>query len=332
MTENKIFLNSNIFFLFQSKRYPASTSQVNVSPPKTADDRINEDFHLPPLERIDSVDSQKKQYSPNSDHHSIKKFERQYFSRLTSDVGSKISIREKLSDINDENEVEHFENSFINKKDSRSSSSLDFVSEKLSLKMSTPPNTNSSDKVSLSCSSFLPYIEPVPEMSVQKKSFRSLNTPNAQYAGLNYSSSYLNPIIKYDVSKIKYAHRQCPLTSSQALSSKRLVDLDHWIQNRPKTTPEGTIAKTLFEEEPLCKNKLLRENRMKQKFKRSIKNPLSVSLGSGEKSSLMMEAFANHRDIPYDIASSLTSKDKPDFLHSHSKTDVETFLTAGLRG
>lgn len=249
----------------------------------------------------------------------MRKDEKKYFSEYASDGNGK---NNKLADINDELETEESENYNLNAKDSRASSTL---SDKMSLKT---PQRNSLESANLFCSSFLPYIGPVPETSITKKPFRRLNSSDNQCIGFSLSSSCLNPITKYDFSKLKH-NKECPLTSSQVLSTRRFLDLDNWIQSRPRTSPEDSLSKHLLEDESLCRNKFVRENRVKQKLKR-IRDPLSISLSSGEKASLLMEAYSNHTDIPYEI-SSLTSKSKPSFVHSHSKTDVGTFLNS-LKG
>lgn len=253
----------------------------------------------------------------------MKKDEKKYFSEYATDGNGKLNMHNKLADINDELETEESENYNLNAKDSRASSTL---SGKMSLKT---PQRSSLESANLFCSSFLPYIEPVPESSITKKPFRRLNSSDNQCIGFSLSSSCLNPITKYDFSKVKHNNKQCPLTSSQVLSTRRFLDLENWMQNRPRTSPEDSLSKHLLEDESLCRNKFVRENRVKQKLKR-IRDPLSISLSSGEKASLLMEAYTNHTDIPYEI-SSLTSKSKPSFVHSHSKTDVGTFLNS-LKG
>lgn len=280
------------------------------TPLKPANETPDEKFHLPSLQRNASLVSQSSQYLKNGDPQNVKDVEKHYFSRFAPVV-------EKLSDNNDEESV----NITANTKDSRASP-ISFVDKS--------PNTSSSSRkgsiepTSFSCSNFLPYIESMPGPT---STIKSQKTSNAQC--LSLSSSCLNPVIKQG---FKYAQKQCPLTSSQALSTKRLQDLDRWLQNRPKTTPEVSLSKKILEEESLCRSTLTRENRVRHKLKKSFKSPLSVSLSSGEKASLLMETYSNsHRDLPYEIAS-LPSKNKANFVHTHSNADVGTFLTAGLRG
>lgn len=253
----------------------------------------------------------------------MKKDGKQCFSEYGNGGNGQLNMHKKLVDINYEHETEESENYSLNAKDSRATSTL---SDKISIKS---PQRSNVESANLFCSNFLPYIEPVPESSITKKPFRRLSSSDNQCIGFSLSSSCLNPITKYDFSKVKHTQKQCPLTSSQVLSTRRFLDLDNWIQNRPRTTPEDSLSKHLLEDESLCRNKFVRENRVKQKLKR-IRDPLSISLSSGEKASLLMEAYTNHTDIPYEI-SSLTSKSKPSFVHSHSKTDVGTFLTS-LKG
>lgn len=310
----------------RSKRFPVPSSQAkeNVTIPKVSVDDGN--FHLPPLQRVDSIDSQTKQYSHRSSQHNFKKVDNNYFSRFAPDVGNRLH-RERLNETKHNSKYEHSENSVTN---SRASSTLDSISGKISYKVRSPQRKNSSDTVSVSCSSFLPNIEPMPGTSVPKKSSSTFSTPNAQYVELNLNSSCTSPVLKYDLSKVECANSQCPLTSSQTLFSERFSDLEHWMKNRPKTTPEGSLSRALVENELFSKNKLIRDSRLKNKMKRSIKSPLSVSLASGDRSSLMMDTYTNH-NVSYDVPSTLPSKNKSSLVHSHSKTDVGTFITAGLK-
>ncbi|XP_035211519.1 AN1-type zinc finger protein 6-like [Stegodyphus dumicola] len=186
--------------------------------------------------------------------------------------------------------------------------------------MLTLPQVDSPEPITKSCSNFLPYIASNQGNSrIHEKSLLNFSAQNGQILALSmHNSPFLSSVVKYDSYRAKKVHKYLPATSSEALSSRKFLDLDDWIQNRPKTMPEETVCKDELERKTPCKNKLFREERGKRRIKRSIKNPLSVNLSSEEKSALLMKTFNNQRTHFYDVPSSVPYKTN----YGHSQNDI----------
>ncbi|XP_054707237.1 AN1-type zinc finger protein 4-like [Uloborus diversus] len=309
----------------RSKKAIPSISHGKGYSRNTFDVSSNREFHLPPLQRIDSLNSQSLPYVHRDGKKNSRSSEKSYLTHFAPKVGRNCSPGSEslLSTLSHESvsNIESKQERYINV--SERNAVLDSVLNRLSI---TPEKNNATQK-SQSCSSFLPYIESAQgNCSIQKKHNSNSHAQSTQLVGISLSSSCITSFTKNDSSRKKNAHKQPPHTSSQSSSCQRLLDLEEWFQNRPKTTPELATPKTAYSSHNICKNKSLRKRRIKQSFR----NPLSVTLSSGENSSLMVQSLSKHSDISYDIPSSVSCKEKPYYSHSSSKTGLET-LVANLK-
>ncbi|GFT56239.1 AN1-type zinc finger protein 4 [Nephila pilipes] len=314
------------------KKFSASAARPNPFSvqEKPPTQKCKEDFYLPPIQQQrDRFDSPSKQYfaapaqmkmksdqkSDNAQFPPEKQNQEFIFGPSRNSGGDAKKQSEKLS--------KSFQNLSSNPK---TTTALDCIANSISTYMLASPNKSPNEKNSQSCSNFLPYIpSALGASSIQKK---SLSHQSSQVVAVNVNTPCLDSIIKYDPSRLKKAHKQLPVTSSQALSAQKFIDLDGWLQNRPKTSPDSITYKNIGEK--VVKDKTNREDRNRRKLKHSIKNPLSLSL-SGGKASLMMQMFSENQDVSFNLSPANVDKTNSNTSSSHSKSSVGSLVTSTIK-
>lgn len=88
-----------------------------------------------------------------------------------------------------------------------------------------------------------------------------------------------------------------PLTLHTSLvfkiaSFSRFIDLEDWLQTRPKTSPEKAT-----------KSDKTKERVGKRRIRHGAENPLSVGVLSEGRNSLMLRMFSDDQDVSFDVRS-----------------------------
>ncbi|XP_015913773.1 AN1-type zinc finger protein 4 [Parasteatoda tepidariorum] len=265
-------------------------------------------FHLPPLERIDAFDSKSKQYS-SKDAQSGLPFYSLDLDTKTSSVSHNVINETSKCPPKTTSQDSH--------------AALNLISNSVSTYILSSP-----DKSSLglkNSSSFLPYITSGLPSSVKDTVPRVPSQPTRLVAINMSRCSSQDSIIKYDFSRAKKTHKRYPLTSDDAVSSQKFLDLDSWLKNRPKTTPEKSSRVDYGEKQPF-QSKL---HQSKRKWKNSIKNSVFVGMSSSSKPSMLMQMLDGHSDVSYDLGSPVAGKEtKPGIL---DKSGIRSLVASSIR-
>ncbi|GBN43962.1 AN1-type zinc finger protein 4 [Araneus ventricosus] len=315
----------------KSKKFSANSAHANPFSiqEKPIGQKCKEDFYLPPIEKRDSSNSPSKQYFTKHAQSKIKADQKSDNSHFGSSVEKPEFALASCSSTGESNSKhpEKIPGSHQNvSKNSKASAALDCIANSISTYVLKSPDKIPAENNSHSCSNFLPYIpSALGASSIQRK---SLSRQNPQVVAVNLSTPCLDSIIKYDPSRLKKAHKQLPFTSSHALSSRKLIDLDEWIQNRPKTSPEKIAYKSIGEK--VNREKLGREDRSRRKLKHSIKNPLSLSLSQG-KSSLMMQMFNDNREVSFSLSPAVVTKSNSNSSSKNVKSSGGSIVASSIK-
>ncbi|XP_055945374.1 AN1-type zinc finger protein 4-like isoform X2 [Argiope bruennichi] len=313
----------------KSKKFSASVAHSNPFSiqEKSINQKCKEDFYLPPIEKRDSLNSPSKQYFTKHAQNKIKtdqKSDNSHFGLMKERPNSTFASSSNTAE-SDSKHPEKIPSSHQNVS-RKTSAALDCIANSISTYLLTSPDKISAENNGHSCSNFLPYIpSALGASSIQKK---TLSRQNPQMVAVNVRTPCLDSIIKYDPSRLKKAHKQLPFTSSHALSSRKLIDLDEWIQNRPKTSPEKITYKSIGEK--VNKEKLGRDDRSRRKLKHSIKNPLSLNLSQG-KSSLMMQMFNDNREVSFSLSPAVVTKSNSNASNKNLKSSGGSLVTSSIK-
>ncbi|KAG8183310.1 hypothetical protein JTE90_026010 [Oedothorax gibbosus] len=255
-------------------------------PSAAAQQAQREEFHLPPLQRMDQP-VQPKQYSHNN--HAQPKTGKARKDHPTSSK-SKVPPERKEACTSTGSQVHPSSQSHRT-----TTTTLDYISSNIS--------SFSLDSSESSRSTFLPYLSAAQGATGQKGE-------GSHAVAVNRG---LGSIVKYDPSRMK----RCPGTS-QALSTRRFVDLEDWLQNRPKTSPEKSTKgdKT--------------KDRTKKRIRHGAQNPLSLSEGN---SSLLMRMLQHDVsfDPPISTAASESKGSSTSALGTLVAGDVKTLKSFSLQ-
>ncbi|GIX71324.1 AN1-type zinc finger protein 4, partial [Caerostris darwini] len=308
-------LNLNKPKKFSAKAAHSSSFPTHEKPAT----KCKEDFYLPPIQQRDAT-----QYFTKPAQTKVKVNQNLDQVQLASEVQSPEPVSASSSNIR---ENEKLPNSLQKlSSNSKTPSALDCIASSISTYVLASPDKNPAEKKGQSCSNFLPYIpSALRATNIQRKTFSRQST---QVVAVNMSTPSVDSIIKYDPSRLKKTHKQLPLTSNQALSSQKFIDLDEWMQNRPKTSPEKTVCKNI--EEKFNKDKFTREDNSRRKVRHSIKNPLSLSLSQG-KSSLMMQMFSDNQEVSFNFSPTIVSKSNANSNSKNSKSSIGSLVSSTIK-